>query len=89
MYIEKHNEPGSYRTGAIVGLTVAQINEILGFKPNVFDDPDKVKYSWGFKADGEVCGIWDYKSYNTTPTYFSTYGPDWVFEKLFGKYYNS
>lgn len=42
-------------------ITVEQISEVLGFSPNVKDDPDKVKYSWGFTINGKKCGIWDYK----------------------------
>jgi len=82
MKIVPINKPGDYRTGAIVGYTVAEISAILGFKPNVLDDPDKVKYSWGFAVDGVFCGIWDYKgSYKSR--YYSTFGPDEVFQKLF------
>lgn len=79
---------GSYRTGSIAGLTVKEVCDILGFKPNVQDDPDKVQYSWGFTADNVLCGIWDYKSYAVEPMYFSTYGPHEVFEKLFGSKYS-
>jgi hypothetical protein len=74
--------PGPSRTGEIVDYTVAEINQILGFCPNVDDDPDKVQYSWGFLADGIQCGIWSY--YNSHKLgRFSTSGPAEVFEKLF------
>lgn len=61
MNILPHDEAGSHRTGSIdSGYTVAEINRILGFKPNIQDDPQRVKHSWGFTADGQPCGIWDY-----------------------------
>jgi hypothetical protein len=64
----------------------AEINKILGFKPNIADDPDKVKYSWGFTVDGVHCGIWDYKgSYKYKS--FSTFGPADSLRKVFGEHY--
>ena len=50
----------SYKQGSI-HATKEQIVEVLGFEPNVEDDPDKVVNSWGFTLDGEVAAIWDYK----------------------------
>lgn len=82
MKIVPVDEAGSHREGSLKGVTVAQINKALGFKPNVQDDPDKVKHSWGFTADGVLCGIWDYKGSEMFNS-FSTYGPREVFEKLF------
>lgn len=67
-------------------MTVKKISIILGFPPNIEDDPYKVKYSWGFKADGKRCGIWDYKGSEKWGE-FSTYGPDEVFKTLFGDNY--
>jgi hypothetical protein len=79
MKIVPFNQPGACCTGNIdSGYTVADINRILGFKPNVKDDPYKVRHSWGFKADGKECGIWDYKG-----SRWSTYGPKAVFNQLF------
>ena len=79
MKIVPFNQPGAYCMGNIdEGYTVKEINKILGFEPNVQDDPDKVKYSWGFKVDGQPCGIWDYKG-----SRWSTYGPKIVFSILF------
>ena len=60
--IEPLNEAGGscdYKLPS--NITVAQIEKILGFKANVDDDIDKVKYSWGFTVDGKRAGIWDYK----------------------------
>jgi hypothetical protein len=76
--------PGPHRTGEIVGYTVAEINQILGFRPNVDDDPDKVCYSWGFLADGIQCGVWSYRNSHRIGC-FSTSGPAEVFDNLFPK----
>jgi hypothetical protein len=58
--------------------TPKDITKILGFEPNVLDDPYKVKYSWGFTVDGVRCGIWDYKGDR-----WSFFGPEEVAKKLF------
>lgn len=79
---------GSHKTGRIVGLTKAQIDKVLGFKPNVADDPYKVKYSWAFNVQGNDCAIWDWKgSYKLNE--FSAYGPDTVLREVFGTNYVS
>jgi hypothetical protein len=79
MKIVPQNKPGSHRTGSIPSaLTVEEISKALGFEPNVLDDPDKVKHSWGFKVNGVDCGIWDYNGGR-----WSTYGPLTVFMELF------
>lgn len=84
--IKPINQAGSFRTGALRGIKVSEITKILGFKSNIADDPDKVRYSWGFLADDEQCGIWDYKgSYRSGE--FSTYGSADIFVKLFGDRY--
>ena len=75
-------QAGTYRTGALYASR-KEIEKVLGFKSNCEDDPDKVKYSWGFTVGGVHCGIWDYKGshkYNQ----FSTYGPKEIFKLLFG-----
>jgi hypothetical protein len=83
------DEPTRYRlrTGEIRGCTKEEIDRIIGFEPNVKDDPSKVKYSWGFRASAgrfkANCGIWDYKGSYLSKTW-STYGPAEVFQKLFG-----
>lgn len=72
---------GDSRTGSLSSeLSVEDINTILGFPPNVQDDPDKVKYSWGFTIDGVRCGIWDYRGGR-----WSTFGPREAFVKVFGE----
>jgi hypothetical protein len=87
MNIEPCPTPGDSKTGNLYGISREKIISILGFKPNVKDDPYKVKNSWGFIADGVRCGIWDYKGsheYNE----WSTYGSPEVFVKLFGTHYS-
>jgi hypothetical protein len=80
------NKVGANRTGTLYDINVSTINRILGFEPNVQDDPDKVVNSWGFSYKDEICGIWDYKGSHEFGQ-FSTFGPDWVFEELFGTNY--
>lgn len=82
-----NSKAGGHKTGELNDITVEQINEILGFAPNVADDPDKVVNSWGFTVDGHYCGIWDYKGSHTFGM-FSTFGPDYVFRALFSPYYS-
>jgi hypothetical protein len=61
------NEAGDSRTGSLSeNITPKQITAALGFPPNVNDDPDKVRHSWGIELrheDGRTAraGIWDYK----------------------------
>lgn len=86
MHIEAINKAGKNKTGELTGITVAGINHILGFEPNVQDDPDSVEHSWGFLVDGEHCGIWDYNG-SSRWGIFSTYGNHEVFKELFGRAY--
>jgi len=87
MKVEEYNGfIGSHRTGSLYDINVSTINRILGFEPNQDDDPDKVVNSWGFIVDGEKCAVWDYKGSHEFGQ-FSTYGPNEVFEKLFGTNY--
>jgi hypothetical protein len=76
----------SHRTGTLYDINVETINRILGFEANSDDDPDKVVNSWRFMADEEQCAIWDYKGSHEYGQ-FSTFGPNEVFEKLFGTNY--
>ena len=86
MNIKPVNVPGSHRQGTISGLSAAQIQKVLGFPANVQDDPDKVRYSWGFTVDGVQCGIWDYKGSHNFNS-FSFYGPKDIMVNLFGTDY--
>lgn len=80
------NEAGDSRTGTINGLTTKQVEERIGFPPNLKGDPDKVKHEWGFTVNGMRCGVWDYKGsedYNQ----FSTFGPLKALHLVFGENY--
>lgn len=84
MQITPINKPGKQATGILVGITVEAINTILGFEPNVEDDPDVVTNSWGFEIDGKEFGIWDYLC-SQDREMFSTYGHKETLKKLFGR----
>jgi hypothetical protein len=102
MKITPSNELGSHRTGTLTNTTVEEINEILGFKTNVEDDPDKVENSWSFQVKWTTKeakelntgnlrsngAIWDYYGSHKHGQ-FSTYGDAVVFQKLFGDKYKS
>lgn len=77
------DKPGSHKSGTLINQSKLVIESVLGFAPNVKDDPCKVKYSWGFTADGKECGIWAWKGSENRGEY-SFYGPREVFEALFG-----
>jgi hypothetical protein len=77
---------GSHRTGTLYDINVATIIEILGFAPNVQDDPDKVVNSWAFMVDGKKLAVWDYKGSHLSGQ-FSTYGDHEVMAELFGSNY--
>ena len=76
------NKAGPYRTGTLKDVSYSQIVEALGFEENIDDDPDKVKYSWGFEVDGKYVAIWDYKGSHKMKVW-STYDPDGILESLF------
>lgn len=70
MKITPNPQPGLYKTGSLSPyITPEEIERVLGFPPNVQDDPDRVTHSWGFMLDGQPCGIWDYDGVR-----WSTYG---------------
>ncbi len=64
----------SYKQASLTGVTFEQIVATLGFKPNVSDDPCKVKHSWAFTIDGEEAAIWDWKGSHASNTW-SVYNP--------------
>lgn len=80
------NITGTSKTGVLLDISANKISNILGFDPNVDDDPNKVVNSWGFTYDGIKCAIWDYKGSQFFGQ-FSTFGPRIVFDKLFGDHY--
>ena len=84
MNIVPVDRAGPYRTGTLDLVTPEDIEKVLGFPPNIEDDPDKVKYSWGFEADGKFAAIWDYKdSYKLRV--FSIYDPNGIIATLFNR----
>ena len=84
MNIVPVDRAGPYRTGTLDLVTPEDIEKVLGFAPNIEDDPDKVKYSWGFEADGKFAAIWDYKdSYKLRV--FSIYDPNGIIATLFNR----
>lgn len=84
MVIRPFDEPGGSRTIAIK-TSYNQICEILGFEPNVEDDPDKVKASWGFKSsDGRLGFIWCYQISKDRCRDWSADGDVSLLEELFG-----
>lgn len=79
--IEQVNKAGSHRTGALTGVSYEQIVAVVG-KPNIDDDPDKVRWSWGFTVDGQFAGIWDWKGSGDFNEW-SIYDPKGVIPQLF------
>lgn len=75
---------GSHRMfGLSSSLTKDDIEKVLGFKPNIDDDPDKVTSSWGFRVkfsdgDHDRGAIWDYKG-----SRWSAFGDRDIFDILF------
>lgn len=85
--IKPVSEPGDSRTAGVDGLTVAQVEKLIGFSANCKDDPSKVKHSWGFTVDGVRCGVWDYKG-SERDNSFSAWGPLSALKKVFGNNVN-
>lgn len=86
--IKPSNGGGSHRTGTLCVVSESIITKILGFKPNVDDDPDKVTASWSFTVDGVPCAVWDYKG-SFEYGQASTYGPHEALRRVFGANYNA
>lgn len=82
--IKAVDKVGPERTATIDGLTLEEIEKILGFPANCEDDPDKVRWSWGFEADGVYCAVWDYKG-SADYEVWSAFGPKETLEAVFGK----
>ena len=71
----------SYKTGTLFGVTLDQMEAVLGL-PNVKDDPLKVRWSWGFLFQGIPCAAWDWKG-SADYGEWSIYGPAEIWAKLF------
>ena len=74
---------GSHRQHSISGLSVEEIAALIGFPANVEDDPNKVKFSWGFTVNGKACAVWDWKGSHHLKE-FSAYGPVAELRLVFG-----
>jgi hypothetical protein len=86
MLIQPSNEFAPYRTGTLTGISKEQIFAALPdatFRDKPAADK-KVTMEWAFLANGQLCGIWDYRGIR-----FSTYGPAQIFKTLFGRAYSS
>jgi hypothetical protein len=81
--ITPSNEPGRFRMGRLPpNITEEMITQRLGIDPvNEGSSDGKVTVEWRFLADGEPCGIWDYKGAR-----WSTFGPHEVFAQLFSNH---
>lgn len=86
----------SHRTGTISGMTAEKISALLGFTPNVDDDPYKVENSWAAEVsdlpgyfDDEFfpIAVWDYKGSHHRGQ-FSCYGQPEVLLSIFGNNYS-
>lgn len=60
-------------------LSAPNITKLLGghVKPTKGSADGKCTFTWDFYADGQPCGIWDYKGCR-----WSGYGPEEVFKNL-------
>ena len=72
----------THATGRLENINKTKIMQVLGFEPNVEDDPDKVVSSWVFEVDGKPAAIWDYKGSHLRGQY-STYDPHGVLGEVF------
>jgi hypothetical protein len=77
----------SHKMGHLVGLTKNEIVEKLG-EPNMQDDPDKVRFSWGFTVNGEKCAVWDWNG-SSDAGEWSFFGDFSALELVFGPHVTS
>jgi len=78
------DEAGGSRT-LTVATTYDKICSVVGFEPNVEDDPDKVEASWGFQdSDGRKGFLWCYKIGKGACRSWSADGSRKLLEDLFG-----
>lgn len=74
---------GSHKTGSISRIDYDDIVTVLGL-PNVQDDFDKVRWSWGFRVlpENTPMAIWDWKG-SSNMQEWSIYGDPKLWAKLF------
>lgn len=91
MQIESTSHESPYRTGTLKGLTIFEVQKMLpDIAPDTRASGDrKVTIAWRFLANGEPCGIWNYRRSHEILSELSTFGPDEVFTALFGKAYTT
>lgn len=77
------DKAGSHRTGTLSGVSYDDLVRMFG-PPNIDDDPDKVRWSWGVAVDGQFAGVWDWKRSGDYDTW-SLYDPHNVIPALFGQ----
>ncbi|MEO6750847.1 MAG: hypothetical protein ABIZ04_02810 [Opitutus sp.] len=89
MQIESTTREPPYRTGTLKGLTFMEIQQMLpDISPDTRPSADrKVTITWRFLADGNPCGIWNYRRSHEVLGELSTFGPDGVFNTLFERAY--
>jgi len=89
MQIESTDQEPPYRTGTLKGLTLSEIQQALpGIEPDTRPSADrKVTLMWRFLADGQPCGLWNYRMTLETRGELSTFGPDGILTTLFGQAY--
>lgn len=74
----------SYKQHSLAGLSAAQVAAKIGFTANIQDDPNKVKFSWGFTVNGKACSVWDWKGSHLINE-FSAFGPVEELRLVFGE----
>ena len=90
MHIESITQESPYRTGTLKGLSLPDIQRMLpDIEPDSRPTADrKVSITWRFLANGKPCGIWEYRRSHEMRGELSTFGPDEIFQTLFGKAYS-
>jgi hypothetical protein len=89
MHIGSSSHEPPYRSGALKGLTLSEIQARL---PDIQPDSgppaeQNVTIMWWFSENAKPCGIWNCRRGYETRGELSTFGPDGVFDTLFGKAY--
>jgi len=89
MHIESSLHEPPYRTGALKGLTLSEIQAVIpDIQPDTRPSADrKVTILWRFSADAKPCDIWNYRQSYEVRGELSTFGPNEILEMLFGKAY--
>jgi len=83
VHLVKDDTIQSHKTGTLHGTSRDDIVTVLG-EPNVYDDPGKVRWSWGFRVmpDNTPMAVWDWKG-SADMDRWSIYGDLEIWKKLF------